>query len=66
VDKKYVDSIFARLLELSTTRTIADLKSQLQRLEPETNSKDHDKMFQDLLELEEYRRALREKALGTS
>jgi len=66
VDKKYVDSIFARLLELSTSRTIADLKSQLQRLEPETNSKDHDKMFQDLLELEEYRRALREKALGTS
>jgi DNA primase len=66
VDKKYVDSIFARLLELSTSRTIADLKSQLQRLEPETNSKDHDKMFQDLLDLEEYRRALREKALGTS
>ncbi len=66
VDKKYVDSIFARLLELNTSRTIADLKSQLQRLEPETNSKDHDKIFQDLLELEEYRRALREKALGTS
>jgi len=66
VDKKYVDSIFARLLELSTSRTIADLKSQLQRLEPETNSKDHDKLFQDLLELEEYRRALREKAMGTS
>ena len=66
VDKKYVDSIFARLIELSTSRTIADLKSQLQRLEPESNSKDHDKLFQDLLELEEYRRALREKAMGTS
>ena len=66
VDKKYVDSIFARLIELSTSRTIADLKSQLQRLEPDSNSKDHDKLFQDLLELEEYRRALREKAMGTS
>lgn len=66
IDKKYVDSIFARLIELNTARLIADLKSQLQRLEVGDNSKEHDRLFQELLELEEYRRALRDQALGTS
>jgi DNA primase len=66
VDLRYVDSVFARVLEINAGRTIADLKSQLQRLDPTEQNTEHDRMFQELLSIEEFRRALREKSLGTS
>ena len=66
VDTRYVDSVFARVLEINAGRTIADLKSQLQRLDPATQNQEHDRMFQQLLSIEEFRRALREQSLGTS
>ena len=66
VDPRYVDSVFARVLEINAGRTIADLKSQLQRLDPTEQNTEHDRMFQELLSIEEFRRALREKSLGTS
>ena len=66
VDLRYVDSVFARVLEINAGRTIADLKSQLQRLDPTEQNIEHDRMFQELLSIEEFRRALREKSLGTS
>ena len=66
VEPRYVDSVFARVLEINAGRTIADLKSQLQRLDPATQNKEHDRMFQQLLSIEEFRRALREQSLGTS
>ena len=66
VDPRYIDSVFARVLEINAGRTIADLKSQLQRLDPTEQNTEHDRMFQELLSIEEFRRALREKSLGTS
>jgi DNA primase len=66
VDQKYIDSIFARLLEINAGRIIADMKSQLQRLDPSADVAEHDRIFQELLSLEEFRRALREQALGTT
>ena len=66
VDTRYVDSVFARVLEINAGRTIADLKSQLQRIDPATQNQEHDRMFQQLLSIEEFRRALREQSLGTS
>jgi DNA primase len=66
VEPRYVDSVFARVLEINAGRTIADLKSQLQRLDPATQNQEHDRMFQQLLNIEEFRRALREQSLGTS
>jgi DNA primase len=66
VEPRYVDSVFARVLEINAGRTIADLKSQLQRLDPQSQSSEHDRMFQQLLSIEEFRRALREQSLGTS
>ena len=66
VDPQYIDSVFARVLEINAGRTIADLKSQLQRLDPTEQNTEHDRMFQELLSIEEFRRALREKSLGTS
>ena len=66
VEPRYVDSVFARVLEINAGRIIADLKSQLQRLDPQSQSSEHDRMFQQLLGIEEFRRALREQSLGTS
>ena len=66
VDPRYIYSVFARVLEINAGRTIADLKSQLQRLDPTEQNTEHDRMFQELLSIEEFRRALREKSLGTS
>ena len=66
VEPRYVDSVFARVLEINAGRTIADLKSQLQRLDPVAQNQEHDRMFQQLLNIEEFRRALREQSLGTS
>jgi DNA primase len=66
VEPRYVDSVFARVLEINAGRIIADLKSQLQRLDPATQNQEHDRMFQQLLSIEEFRRALREQSLGTS
>ena len=66
VEPRYVDSVFARVLEINAGRTIADLKSQLQRLDLQSQSSEHDRMFQQLLGIEEFRRALREQSLGTS
>ena len=66
VDPRYIDSVFARVLEINAGRTIADLKSQLQRLDPTEQNTEHYRMFQELLSIEEFRRALREKSLGTS
>ncbi len=66
VDSKYVDSVFARVLEINAGRTIADLKSQLQRIDPQSQTAEHDRIFQELLNIEEFRRALREKSMGSS
>ena len=66
VEPRYIDSVFARVLEINAGRTIADLKSQLQRLDPSTQNDEHDRMFAQLLSIEEFRRALREQSLGTS
>ena len=51
VDPRYIDSVFARVLEINAGRTIADLKSQLQRLDPTEQNTEHDRMFQELLSI---------------
>ena len=58
----FIDSLVARLREVSVTRKIAELKSALQRLDPE--SPDYGPTFGQLIALESMRRALHEKGLG--
>ncbi len=62
-DDAYVVQHVYRLRELTAMRRIADLKSRLQRTNPVTQAADYNKMFGELVALEQHRRSLREKAL---
>ena len=54
-----------RLRELTALRRIADLKSRLQRTNPVEEAAEYNKMFGELVALEQHRRDLREKALAS-
>jgi len=64
-DEGYVAAHVFRLQELTVLRRIADLKSRLQRTNPVEHPTDYNRMFGELVALEQYRRTLRERAVGT-
>ena len=61
----YVTSIVARLREVAISRSIAELKSSLQRLNPVENEIEYNAAFAQLVALESARRSLHELALGS-
>lgn len=61
----YVTSIVARLREVAISRSIAELKSSLQRLNPVDNEIEYNAAFAQLVALESARRSLHELALGS-
>jgi DNA primase len=63
-DAGYVAAHVFRLQELTTMRRIADLKSRLQRTNPVEHAADYNRMFGELVALEQHRRTLHEKAVG--
>jgi DNA primase len=63
-DRPYVNAHVFRLQELTTMRRIADLKSRLQRTNPVDQAADYNRMFGELVALEQHRRTLRDKAIG--
>jgi DNA primase len=63
-DTAYVAAHVYRLQEVTTMRRIADLKSRLQRTNPVEHATDYNRMFGELVALEQHRRTLREKAIG--
>lgn len=64
ITDKYVSSITARLNEVALSRSIAEIKSSLQRLNPVENEKEYGEIFARLVEMESKRRSLRELAFG--
>ena len=62
----YVAAHVYRLLELTAMRRIADLKSRLQRTNPVEQPADYNRMFGELVALEQHRRSMRELAVGAS
>ena len=60
----YVESIVARLREVTISRSIAELKSSLQRLNPVENEIEYNAAFAQLVALENARRNLHDLALG--
>ncbi len=62
-DDAYVGQHVHRLRELTAMRRIADLKSRLQRTNPVDEATDYNRMFGELVALEQHRRSLRERAL---
>ena len=59
----YVESIVARLREVAISRSIAELKSSLQRLNPVENEVEYTAAFSTLVALETTRRGLHDLAL---
>ena len=65
-DQTYVAAHVYRLLELTAMRRIADLKSRLQRTNPVEHTADYNRMFGELVALEQHRRSMRELAVGAT
>ncbi len=63
-DAAYVAAHVYRLQELTTMRRIADLKSKLQRTNPVEHPVDYNRMFGELVALEQHRRTLHDRAVG--
>jgi DNA primase len=61
----YVAAHVYRLQEVTAMRRVAGLKSKLQRTNPVEHSAEYNRMFGELVALEQHRRALREKAIGS-
>lgn len=64
ISARYVESIVARLREVTLSRKIVELKSTLQRLNPLTNEVEYTALFTELVSLEAARRSLHDLALG--
>jgi len=64
ISDRYISSITARLNEVALSRSIAEIKSTLQRLNPVENEKEYNEIFAQLVDMESRRRALRELAFG--
>jgi DNA primase len=65
VTARYIESIIARLREVGISRAIADLKSNLQRLNPVENPDEYNAAFASLVALETTRRGLHDLAIGS-
>jgi DNA primase len=66
ISDKYVTSITARLNEVALSRSIAEVKSTLQRLNPVENEQEYNRIFTELVAMESRRRQMRDLALGES
>ena len=65
-DHGYVAAHVYRLQELTTARRIDQVKSRLQRTNPVEHAAEYNRMFGELVALEQHRRTLREHAVGAS
>jgi DNA primase len=57
-DAKYADNVLCRIEELSVSRQIALVKSRLQRMNPVTEQAEYNRLFGDLVALEQRRKLL--------
>jgi DNA primase len=63
-DERYVHAILARLLELDAARRIAEIKASLQRFTDQSDPDGQQQLLADLIALENYRREMRDFAIG--
>jgi DNA primase len=63
-DVRYCRSLVVRVREMALTRQIVEVKSRLQRLDPIEHAVDYNRMFGELIALEQHRRNLRNQAVG--
>jgi len=63
-DARYAEAVLARVGELAVSRHIAELKRRLQRLSPVSEQGEYNRMFGDLVALEQRRKVLSDRAAG--
>jgi DNA primase len=63
-DEKYADVVLARIGEVAVSREIAAIKARLQRMNPVEEQAAYNRMYGDLIALEQRRRALVDRAAG--
>jgi DNA primase len=63
-DARFAESVLARVEELAVSRDIAAAKSRLQRLNPVAGQAEYNRLFGDLVALEQRRKVLSERASG--
>ncbi|GAA5045033.1 DNA primase [Thermocatellispora tengchongensis] len=64
-EERYGAAMLAALEAISTDRAIAQVKARLQRLNPVDEVQEYNRLFGELVALEQQRRLLRERAAGT-
>jgi DNA primase len=63
-DERYADAVLVRVEELAVSRRIARIKSRLQRLSPVEEPAGYNRLFGDLVTLEQRHKVLAERAAG--
>ena len=63
-DARFADDVLTRIEELAVSRQIVTVKSRLQRMNPVTGQGEYNRMFGDLVALEQRRKLLLERAAG--
>jgi DNA primase len=63
-DARYVSAVLARVEELAVSRQISAVKSRLQRMDPVAAQAEYNRMFGDLIGLEQRKKVLMERASG--
>ncbi|SDR04133.1 DNA primase [Thermostaphylospora chromogena] len=64
-EERYGAAMLAALEAIAADRAIAELKSRLQRLNPVEAREEYNRLFGELVALEQHRRVLRERAAGS-
>ncbi|HWH29106.1 MAG TPA: DNA primase [Mycobacteriales bacterium] len=63
-DDRYAGAVLARVQELAAIRRAVELKQRLQRLNPVEEPEQYNRLFAELVQLEQTARALRERGIG--
>ncbi|RCG32779.1 DNA primase [Sphaerisporangium album] len=63
-EERYGAAVLARLSEVAVTRALVQVKAKMERLNPVEQQQEYNRLFGELVALEQQRRVLRERAVG--
>jgi DNA primase len=63
-EERYGAAVLAHLAEIAVTRALVQVKAKMERLNPVDQQQDYNRLFGELVALEQQRRVLRERAVG--
>ncbi len=63
-EERYAPAVLARLAEVAVTRALVQIKAKMERLNPVEQQQEYNRLFGELVALEQQRRVLRERAVG--